>query len=161
GVEGVVDDPFGGVLLMVILEAQMTKTLGNRLQSWPLGLFPECIVSIRAADNLAQQHQGRITRQVVLLEDGLKRAFFAMMPQFHIFHVIGNSPLSFSYLHHLIGRNEQELGILIDKFLDEPGAGYTVYFDAFTGNPLHRIVLLAFFTLGSARSRAVQTAHRR
>src|SRR5207247_2001467 len=79
GVEGIVDDPLGGVQLVVILEAQVLEALGNRLQPLSFGLVPEGIVGIRPVDDLAEQDQRRVVRQVVLLEDGLKRAFFAMM----------------------------------------------------------------------------------
>src|SRR2546430_4978478 len=53
GVECVIDNPFGGVLLMVILETKMAETLGDGLQSWSLGLVPERIVGIRTVDDLA------------------------------------------------------------------------------------------------------------
>src|SRR5260370_939109 len=142
GVEGIVDDPLGGVLLVVVLEAQMPEALSNRLQPLSFRLVPERVVGIRAVDDLAEQDQRCIVRQVVLLEDSLKRTFFAMMAQFHIFHIIGHGPLSFSHLHHLIVGDEQELGVLIDKFPDEPGTGHAIYFDVFARNPLHRDILL-------------------
>src|SRR3954464_13489136 len=72
-VEGIIHDPLGGVLFVVVLETQVTETLGNRLQSWPLGLVPERIVGIRAIHDLAKQNQRCVARQVVLFEDGLKR----------------------------------------------------------------------------------------
>src|SRR6266566_6145950 len=47
GVERVIHNPFGGVLLVVILETKMAETLGDGLQPWSLGLVPKCIVGIR------------------------------------------------------------------------------------------------------------------
>src|SRR6266536_4532077 len=164
GVECVIDNAFGGVLLMVILETKMAETLGDGLQSWTLGLVPERIVGIRTVDDLAQQHQRRISRQVVLLEDSLKRTLFAVMAQFHIFHIIGRGPFALCHLHHLVGWHKQELGILVHKLFDQPGAGHAVYLDMLTGNPFHCMVLLflcCLFTPGSARSRTAHIEPRR
>ncbi len=116
----------------------MPEALSNRLQPFSFRLVPERVVGIRAVDDLAEQDQRCIARQVVLLEDSLKRAFFAMMAQFHIFHVIGNGPLSFSHLHHLVGRHKNKLSIFVHKLFDEPGTGYSVDFDVFASNPFHR-----------------------
>src|SRR5260221_13216554 len=80
GVEGVIDNPLSGVLLVVILETEVAEALGDGLQPRPLGLVPERVVGIGAVDDLAQEHQRRVARQVVLLEDSLKRALLAMMP---------------------------------------------------------------------------------
>jgi len=55
GIEGIVDDPLGGVLFVVVLETQVAKTLGDGLQSRSLGLVPERIVGIRAVDDLASK----------------------------------------------------------------------------------------------------------
>src|SRR5436309_8908071 len=55
GVEGIIHDPLGGILLVVILETKMAEALGNRLQSRSLGLVPECIIGIRTVDDLAKQ----------------------------------------------------------------------------------------------------------
>src|SRR6266702_3358117 len=107
-----------------------------------LGLVAERVVGIRAVHDLTEQDQCCIARQVVLLEDGLKRTLFAVMPQLHIFHVVGYGSFALGHLHHLVGRYEQEIGILVHKLFDEPGAGHAVYLDVFTSNPLHRRVLL-------------------
>src|SRR5260370_42040687 len=72
-VEGVIHDPLSGVLFVVGLPAQMAEALGDGFQSRPLRLVPERIVGIRAVHDLAQQDQRRIIRQVVLLENGLKK----------------------------------------------------------------------------------------
>src|SRR6266702_7759681 len=55
GVEGVIDDPLGGVVFMVIPETEMTESLSDGLQSGPLGLVPERVVGIRAIHDLAEQ----------------------------------------------------------------------------------------------------------
>src|SRR6266487_6719669 len=72
GVECVIDDPLGLVLLVIILETQMAEAFGDSFESWSLGLVPERIVGIRTVDDLAEQDEGRVTREVVLLENGFK-----------------------------------------------------------------------------------------
>src|SRR6476469_7077878 len=52
GIEGIVDDPLGGVLLVVVLEAEMAESLGDRFQAGALGLVPEGIVCVSAVDDL-------------------------------------------------------------------------------------------------------------
>ena len=126
---------------MIILEAQVPETLGNRLQPLSFRLVPECIVRICAIDDLAEQHQGRITGKVILLEYGLKRALFPVVSQFYIFYIVGYSSFACSYLHHFVTWHKQEFGILIHKLFDEPGAGHAVYFDSFSCNPLHEMFL--------------------
>src|SRR6266436_4090537 len=142
GIEGVVDDPLGGVLLVVVLETEVAEALSDGLQSRSLGLVPERIIGIRAIHNLAEQDESRVTSEVVLLEDGLKRTLLAVMAQFHIFHVIGDRPFAFCHLQHLVGWHKEKLSIFVHKFFNQPGAGHTVYLDVFTSNPLHCMVLL-------------------
>src|SRR6266513_4352094 len=60
-IEGVVDNPFGGVLLMVVLETEVTEAFSNRLQPLALRLVPERVISISPIDDLAEQDQGQIT----------------------------------------------------------------------------------------------------
>src|ERR1700736_6771942 len=81
-IQGVIDNPLGGVLLMVVLEAQVPEALRNRLKSLSFWLVPERIVGIGTVDDLAEQYQCRVAREIILLEDCFKRAFFAVMPKF-------------------------------------------------------------------------------
>src|SRR5439155_24620749 len=37
---------------------------------------------------------------------------------------------------------KQKISILVQKLLDEPGAGHAIYLDVFTSKPLHSTVLL-------------------
>src|SRR6266700_1120030 len=113
GVEGVIDDPLGGVLLVVVFETQLAEALSDGLQSWSLGLVPEGIVGIRAVHDLTEQDQRSVARQVVLLEDGLKRTLLAVMAQLHIFHVVGRGPFALGHFHHLVGWHKEKFGILV------------------------------------------------
>jgi hypothetical protein len=65
-----------------------------------------------------------------------------VVSKLHPFYVIGNGSLSFSDLHHLVRGDEQELGVLVHEFLDQPGAGDAIDFDVFARNPFHRVILL-------------------
>src|SRR5438552_10812372 len=112
GIQGIIHYPLSRILLMVILEAKVTEALRDGLQSLSFRLAPKGIVGIGAVDDLAQKHQRRVTDEVVLLEDSLKRTLLAVMAQFHIFHIIGCGPLALCHLHHLVGWHKQELGIL-------------------------------------------------
>src|SRR5229473_1059894 len=51
GIQGVIDDPLGGVLLMVVFVAQVAEAFGNRLQPWPLRLVPQGVIGICAIDD--------------------------------------------------------------------------------------------------------------
>src|SRR5437762_12738195 len=43
------------------------------------------------------------------------------MPQLDVFHVVRNSVQSLGLVHHLVGGNKDELRVVVDEFLDEPG----------------------------------------
>src|SRR5260370_17489849 len=82
GVEGIVDDPLGGVLLVVVLEAQMPEALSNRLQPLSFRLVPERVVGIRAVVVLSDQYRRFIFRPVLLLYYSLKQTFFTILAHF-------------------------------------------------------------------------------
>jgi hypothetical protein len=87
------------------------------------------------------QHEGRIARQLVLLEDCFEGALLAMVAKLDVLDVVRNGIEPPCFRHHLVRGREDELGILVDELLDEPGTGYAVDLDVFTGNPLHLILL--------------------
>jgi hypothetical protein len=49
GVESVVDDPFGAVELVVVLEPQVPEAFRDGLEARRLRLVPECVVSVKRA----------------------------------------------------------------------------------------------------------------
>jgi hypothetical protein len=79
-VECVVDDPLGGIERMIILVAEMPEALGDGLKARPFGLMIERVVGIGAVHDPAKQHERRISRELVLLQDRLERAFLAVGP---------------------------------------------------------------------------------
>ena len=52
-----------------------------------------------------------------------------MMPQLDVFHVVEDCVQALSLVDHLVGRDENELRVPVDKFLDEPWAGDPVDLD--------------------------------
>src|SRR5260370_13646614 len=138
GIEGIVDNPFRRILLMIILVAQMPEAFGNSVESRSFRLMPERIVGISAIDNFSQQYQSRVRGQVILLEDDLKRAGLALVSQFHALHIIGYRPFLLSNLQHRICWAEDKFGLPIHKLRDEPGAGHSVHFATFPTSPIDR-----------------------
>src|SRR5512134_642454 len=62
GVQCIVDDPLGGVDLVIVFVTQVAESFGNRFESWAFWLLPERIVGVRAVDDLAEQGQRRVSR---------------------------------------------------------------------------------------------------
>lgn len=137
-VEGVVYDPLGGIDLVIVLIAQVTEAFGDGVQPCRFGLVPERVVRVRPVDDLRQQDEGRITGEVVLLHDGVEGAFLAVMTEFYVRHVIGDGSLPLSGLHHLVGRDEQKLGLRVHELLDEPRTSHSVHLDSFSCYVFHR-----------------------
>src|SRR4051794_11260946 len=99
----------------------MPEAFGNGLQAGSLGLTVKCIVGISAVDDASKQDQCGIIRKPVLLQNGFERAFLAVMPEFDVLDVIGDGVEPFGFGHYLVRWHENELGILVDEFADEPG----------------------------------------
>src|SRR5689334_7459827 len=77
GVERIVDDPLCGVVLVIVLEAEMSKPLGDGFEARGFGLIPERVVGVGAVDDLREQHERRISIELVLLHECVERAFLA------------------------------------------------------------------------------------
>ena len=56
--------------------------------------------------------------EVVFFHDGVERAFLAVMPEFDIFHVVGDGAFPLRDRHHLVGRDKEKLSVCINEFLD-------------------------------------------
>src|SRR3972149_1265499 len=123
GVERVVDDSLGGVDLMIVTESELTKPLGDRCQAGTFRLAVEGVVGGGAVDNPAEQHQGRVGGQPILVEDGFEGTLLAVMPQLGAGDVERNRSEQLRLIRHLVRRDEDELRRRIDELPDEPGAG--------------------------------------
>jgi hypothetical protein len=101
-VECVVDDPLGGIERMIILVAEMPEALGDGLKARPFGLMIERVVGIRAVHDPAKQHERRISRELLLLQDRLERAFLSVVAQLDVLDVIRNGVEPLGFRHHLV-----------------------------------------------------------
>src|SRR5262249_54336571 len=100
-------------------------------------LLVECIVGICAIDDLSKEDERRVARKPVLFEDCLERALFAVVTELDALHVVRGGAEAFCFLHHLVRRDENELGTFVDEFLDQPRAGDAIDLNSFTCDPLH------------------------
>src|SRR5262249_41897119 len=73
-IKRVVDDPLGGIHGVIVLEAEMAETFRDGFKARRFGLLIEGIVGVGAVDDLAQQHERRVTDQLVFFQDRLERA---------------------------------------------------------------------------------------
>src|SRR5262244_3822479 len=64
------------------------------------------------------------------------------MLQLDVFHVVEDGVQALSLVDHLVGRDENELRVPVDEFLDEPWAGDPVDLDALARDPFHAILHL-------------------
>src|SRR6185295_5559700 len=78
-----------------------------------------------------------------LFEDRLERAAALVMAELDALDVVRDGPFGRRDLVHALARHEQELGLRIDEFPDQPGAGDAIDLDALAGNPLHDALLSA------------------
>src|SRR5260221_9485758 len=65
------------------------------------------------------------------------------MPQLDVFHVVEDCVQALSLVDHLVGRDENELRVPVDEFLDEPWAGDAVDLDVLARDPFHAILHFA------------------
>jgi len=65
------------------------------------------------------------------------------MPQLDVFHVVEDGVQALSLVDHLVGRDENELRIPVDEFLDQPRAGDPVDLDVLARDPFHAILQFA------------------
>jgi hypothetical protein len=113
------------------------EAFGDRFQARPFRLLVERIVRVGPVDDLPDQDQRRIRREIVLLEDGLERALFPMMPQLHSGDIEGGRPKAICFRRYLLGGDEDKLSLRIDKLPNQPGASDAVDLDMGAGDPFH------------------------
>src|SRR5262249_5609230 len=65
GIEGVVDNPLGGVQGMVVLVTEVTEAFGDGFKPWSFGLMIECVVGVGAIDDLAKENERGVPHQLV------------------------------------------------------------------------------------------------
>src|ERR1700687_1830660 len=136
-IERVVDDPLRRILCVVVLEAEMPEAFCDSFEARSLRLMIQRVVGVGAVDDPPKQHQRGIAGQLVLLQDSFERAFLAVMAKLDVFDVVRSGVEALRLRHYLLCRHKYELGVLVDKLLDEPWTGDAVDLDLFAGDPFH------------------------
>src|SRR5438445_6614102 len=146
GIERVIDDE--AVLQhFVVVRRQVSQAHGDREQ--PSGLRGEVMaVGVGAAHDFGDCNDGGIAGQIVSGDECVKAAALADMREFHARHIIGRRTRFLGNMDNLIGRNEDELRLLVDKACNQPGAGNTINDRTFAGNPFHHTILSSTVTKG-------------
>src|SRR5206468_5171926 len=91
---------------------------------------------VRLAQYPAHLHQGRITRESVLLEEGLEGTASLAMPEFHAAHVEHDAV---ERGRVGVGGHEGELRRWIDEATNEPGAAGAVNVGVAASDAAHRL----------------------
>ena len=97
----------------------------------------EGIVGVGAVDDLSKQHERRIFSEFVFFQYRFERAFLAMVTQLDVFDVVRDGAETFRFLRDPVGRDEDELGVLVDEFLDQPRTGDAIDLNPFARDPFH------------------------
>src|SRR6266850_668753 len=105
-VQRVVNDPLGGVDLVVVLEAQLREAESNGFQSSGFRLVPERVVRVRSVDDLCQEDECGIHCEIVFLDDRLERTFHAVMAEFDVWNIKRCRAFLRRDGHHLVGWHE-------------------------------------------------------
>jgi len=80
-IECVVDDPLGGILFVVILEAEMPESFSHGFETGPLRLMVKRIVGVGAVDDATEQYKCWIGGQLVFLQNRFERTFLAVVAE--------------------------------------------------------------------------------
>src|SRR6516225_740468 len=100
---------------MVVLKAQVPKAFSDSFKSWAFGLIPERIIGVSPIDDFTEQYQRRVAIKVVLFQDRLERALFAMVSQFDALYIewCGVKPLGF--VHDFVSRDKEKFSVFVHK----------------------------------------------
>src|SRR5262249_23656631 len=134
GVERVVDGGFAGELFEVV-RVRQSESLSDGFE--PTRLRSEVLrLCIGPTDNQRQRRQCRIG-EAVLVDDGVEAALGTLMAKLDVWHIERCRALPRRDGHHLASWYVQELGLRVDKALDEPRTGNAVNLRPLTGHPFH------------------------
>src|SRR5216683_2996991 len=137
GVERLVNNPLGRIDFVVVPEIKMAKPFRDGLQSRALRLLPQRVIGIRAIHDLPEQHECRIPRQIVLLQNRLEGTFLAMVAQLYRRNVKWRGPQLLRFAHHLLRRHKMKFRCRVNKLPDQPWARHSIDLYMFTRDPLH------------------------
>src|SRR5260370_1247443 len=136
-VQPIINNPLRCIDFVIVLKIQAANPFRDGVQPRALRLLPQRVVGVRAIHDLAKQHQRRIRRQIIFLQNRLERTFLAVVTQFHGWHIKGHCSEFLRLAHHLLRRNKMKFRLRVHKFSDQPGARHSIDLYMFTRNPLH------------------------
>src|SRR5204863_2871439 len=131
-VERVEDRPRRFTLLLIVRLVDEAYPLQERLD--PNRLWRDCLIGgVGAANDLRHVDHRRIFFETVLPDECVEAALRAAMAELYVLHVVWRRVSRSRLSHHLVGRHVDELGVLVDEFLDEPRARDAIHARTFTG----------------------------
>src|SRR5438094_10244849 len=136
GVERVVHRRFELNLFLIALAKHQREASGNGAQPCGLGRDLHIVGHVGAVDDTGQLRE-RWIGELVFADDRFEAATSVDMAELDVRHVIGNRVLARGDRHDVGGRDEQELGLGVDKSLDEPGTGNTIDVRIRAGDVFH------------------------
>src|SRR5712692_2973072 len=101
------------------------------------GSSAESPVRLFALHDLPKQHERRIPRQIVFLQNRLEGTFLAMMPQLYRGNVKWRSSQLLRLAHHLLRRHKMKFRRRVHKLSNQPGARHSIDLYMLTRDPLH------------------------
>src|SRR5262249_57722272 len=96
-------------------------------------------VRIRGAYDQRQRPQGWVF-ELVLLEEGVKRARLTMVAELDARNVVRDRPLAGRDRLDLIRGHKEKCRVLVDESADEPGASDAIDACLLTSHPFHSVV---------------------
>ena len=114
----------------------MPDPIQNRLD--PLRLGGDRLISgVRTADDLGHVRHRRILVERVLVHERIEAALRSVMSELHVLDVVRSGASFLRLGSDLIRRHVDELGLLVDELLDQPGTGDAIDSGMLTCDPLH------------------------
>src|SRR2546426_1366580 len=122
GVERVVHRRFQLDLFLIALAKHQGEASGNCAQTGGLGRDLHVVGHVGTVDDTGHLRERRVA-QLVFADDRFEAASSIDMAELDVWHVIGNRLLALGGRHDVGSLHEQELGLRVDKSLDQPGTG--------------------------------------
>src|SRR5712691_7006573 len=135
-----------------VLEVVLARRLEARRQRIEArGLRREVPVSrVRSPHDQRQRAESGVV-QLVLVDERVERALLAVMPQLHVWDVIGYRLLALGDLHDVAGGDEEKHGVAIHEPADEPWTRDAVDTRFFPSHPFHGVLLFTWMQRRSFR----------
>src|SRR5262249_21548399 len=133
-------------------QVEQVEALCDREQAARLRGRVAVVGDVGAVHDTRQQPQGGVI-ELVLLNQHLEGTQPVAVCVLGVRGVVRVGALAFSYLEYLVGGHVEELRVLVDEVLDQPGTGDPVGLRSCTCHPLHRVLLSYEGSLPVSRAR--------